>query len=238
MRLLLGLLAGLAVAESGPTLIPGDALGSDGSCRVQLVRQSSFAACRPGVSFGCHDGSRRQIWTRNCRGTFRCDGGSKFTCGFPPGAASYNCSCAHDYDRAPLVGYCGPTIPDEGDCEAGDGGSFKLNVASSATTAEQRALRCASCAQCHYYSYSKEACWWFAECDLDRLEQQPRSFHTVAIASRPKKPGAYRKRDRHTFIDWAQQIVQHRVVSPLVVQIGANDHGYTSPGVTTTPFPR
>ena len=59
----------------------------------------------------------------------------------------------------------------------------------------------------------------------------------MAIALRPKTPGAYRKRNRHTFIDWAQQIVQQRVVSPLVVQIGANDHGYTSRGRNNDPVP-
>ena len=50
--LLLGLLAGLAVAESGPTLIPGDALGSDSAMHASIDHDwktcSAFHGCRGG----------------------------------------------------------------------------------------------------------------------------------------------------------------------------------------------
>ena len=62
-------------------------------CPVRLVEQTSRARCIPGITFGCHDGERQQFWTRNCRGIFRCQNGHEVRCGYPAGAASYNCSC-------------------------------------------------------------------------------------------------------------------------------------------------
>lgn len=57
--------------------------------RCELARQDSVAPCVHGRSFGC---TARSMWTAACRGTFRC-GPSTVECGFPPGGASYNCSC-------------------------------------------------------------------------------------------------------------------------------------------------
>ena len=79
------------------------------ACRVALVHQDSRAACVEGRSFGCYGGdgqTRPTVWVRGCRGSFRCElpstgggGGGDATnpsvieCGFPPGAASYQCHC-------------------------------------------------------------------------------------------------------------------------------------------------
>ena len=61
----------------------------DGQCG--LVRQVSFAPCELGRSFGC-DPVSGSMWTRNCRGNFRC-GSNTVHCGYPPGFPAYNCSC-------------------------------------------------------------------------------------------------------------------------------------------------
>ena len=136
------------------------------SCSAKLVRQTSFAACRPGVSFGCLDNSA--IWVSGCRGIFNCGGANDddFRCGYPPGAASYNCSCDTDCAR--------------------------ISVAAD------------------------------AECEVDRLDT---------------RGPARRRRTRQGFVEWAQLVVQPSVATPLVVQIGANDHGYTSRGRNNDPVP-
>ena len=136
------------------------------SCSAKFVSQTSLAACRPGVSFGCLDNST--IWVSGCRGIFNCGGANDddFRCGYPPGAASYNCSCDTDCAR--------------------------ISVAAD------------------------------AECEVDRLDT---------------RGPARRRRTRQGFVEWAQLVVQPSVATPLVVQIGANDHGYTSRGRNNDPVP-
>ena len=134
------------------------------SCSAKLVLQTSFAACRPGVSFGCLDNSA--IWVSGCRGIFSCGGADDFRCGYPPGAASYNCSCDTECSRT--------------------------GVAAD------------------------------AECEVDRLDT---------------RGPARRRRTRQGFVEWAQLVAQPSVATPLVVQIGANDHGYTSRGRNNDPVP-
>ena len=60
-------------------------------CGVALLEQHSNKPCTAGVTFGCID--RHTFWS-SCRGQFRCGSTTKpRACGYPPGAASYNCSC-------------------------------------------------------------------------------------------------------------------------------------------------
>ncbi|EOD33976.1 hypothetical protein EMIHUDRAFT_455666 [Emiliania huxleyi CCMP1516] len=63
-------------------------------CRVALVAQHSKGRCLPGKTFGCGvDGY--SIWTRGCRGEFRCGSEApSFFCGYPPGEVSYKCRCS------------------------------------------------------------------------------------------------------------------------------------------------
>ena len=67
-------------------------MATGGDCQVDLVGQHSKQPCLRGVSFGC-TGSQ-SIWTRACRGEFRCGiNNPSFPCGYPPGRSSYDCSC-------------------------------------------------------------------------------------------------------------------------------------------------
>ena len=73
------------------------------TCEATLVAQHSKKPCRPGISFGCSEDSR-SIWTKNCRGEFRCGAESpSFFCGYPPGQDSYRCSCDGHYLRKPAL---------------------------------------------------------------------------------------------------------------------------------------
>lgn len=74
-------------------------------------------------------------------------------------------------------GFCGPRkAPDEGDCDTGDRGSWRLsrfrrfNVSSCLHRCERE------CARCRYVSISLlgHDCSWWASCDLDRLWTQGR----------------------------------------------------------------
>ena len=65
------------------------------ACNVTLVSQHSHAPCIAGKGYGCVDATN--VWVRNCRGFFQCDGGKLpsliFACGFPPGKPTYRCRC-------------------------------------------------------------------------------------------------------------------------------------------------
>jgi len=73
---------------------PGHDAPGVSRAQCKLVRQTSFAPCVLGRSFGC-DPANGSMWVANCRGKFRC--GSRLVhCGYPPGEQSaYNCSCTH-----------------------------------------------------------------------------------------------------------------------------------------------
>ena len=45
-------------------------MSTQATCGVQLVEQTSRAACRIGHNFGCLD--EGTMWVANCRGRFRC----------------------------------------------------------------------------------------------------------------------------------------------------------------------
>ena len=82
------------------TLAAGSGNGS-GRCSITLAEQSSYAPCILGRSFGCTNAAERSpsVWVRGCRGRFLlrgCSGKDETSiwCGYPPGASSYNCSCA------------------------------------------------------------------------------------------------------------------------------------------------
>ena len=57
---------------------------------VSLVEQHSSAPCTPEISFGCN--AKGNVWTKMCRGRFRCQNNESFLCGYPPGRTSYECS--------------------------------------------------------------------------------------------------------------------------------------------------
>ena len=46
--------------------------GHTDGCVVSLVEKRSRAPCTYGVSFGCYPGKPTLMWTRLCRGRFRC----------------------------------------------------------------------------------------------------------------------------------------------------------------------
>ena len=68
---------------------------------VSLVEQHSSAPCTPEISFGCND--KGNVWTKMCRGRFRCQNNESFLCGYPPGRTSYECSCATGNLDVPTV---------------------------------------------------------------------------------------------------------------------------------------
>ena len=70
---------------------------SDVDHRCALVRQTSFAPCQLGRSFGC-DPASGSMWVTSCRGEFRCSS-SVVRCGYPPGRLAYNCSCGEARGR-------------------------------------------------------------------------------------------------------------------------------------------
>ena len=71
------------------------------TCEATLVAQHSKKPCLAGISFGCSEDSR-SIWTKNCRGEFRCGAEApSFFCGYPPGQDSYRCSCDSHVDTRP-----------------------------------------------------------------------------------------------------------------------------------------
>ena len=74
-----------------------------GRCSISIAEQSSYAPCILGRSFGCTNAAAAErspsVWVRGCRGRFLlrgCSGKDEtgIWCGYPPGASSYNCSCA------------------------------------------------------------------------------------------------------------------------------------------------
>eukprot|EP00966_Prymnesium_polylepis_P099356 2301138-Prymnesium_polylepis.1 len=91
-------------------------------------------------------------------------------------------------------GTCGVTADDiEGDCEAGDRGSFTLNRSSALEWDLAHAAcsrRCALCSQCRYFSYSLRFadCSWFASCEFDRLNSRPRGLRTGTAAAQLTAP--------------------------------------------------
>ena len=81
-----------------PTRVEEAHMRRHGSCGVELIEQYSRSACQRDVSFGCV--GDQAVWTRACRGLFRCSGrlpganeSRAFACGFPPGRERYACSC-------------------------------------------------------------------------------------------------------------------------------------------------
>ncbi|EOD09884.1 hypothetical protein EMIHUDRAFT_248625 [Emiliania huxleyi CCMP1516] len=75
------------------------------ACNVTLVSQHSHAPCIAGKGYGCVDATN--VWVRNCRGFFQCDGGKLpsliFACGFPPGKPTYRCRCDGRQEEAARV---------------------------------------------------------------------------------------------------------------------------------------
>ena len=74
------------------------------------------------------------------------------------------------------------TPESEGDCEAGDKGSFAMGTRLPPTAAWCTAA-CLSCPRCRYVSLSvdEKDCSWFHECELSRLRMQPASFKTWRV---------------------------------------------------------
>ena len=82
-------------------------------CNVTLAEQSSKAPCILGRSFGCTNAeSSPSVWVRGCRGRFLLRGCSgkdetSVSCGWPPGASSYHCTCdgrsTASWPRAPQL---------------------------------------------------------------------------------------------------------------------------------------
>ena len=54
----------------------GVQLDDTDECAVSLVEQRSRSPCAYGVSYGCYPGEPTRIWTRGCRGKFRCPVGT------------------------------------------------------------------------------------------------------------------------------------------------------------------
>ena len=72
-------------------------------------------------------------------------------------------------------GFCGITLPGEGDCTGGSEGSWSLSAQASASAlaAAQACLaRCAACARCRFITTNHRTndCSWYLNCDLGRLK--------------------------------------------------------------------
>ena len=90
-------------------------------------------------------------------------------------------------------GFCGVTLPGEGDCAGGSEGSWVLSAKASvsALTAAQACLaRCAACARCRFITTNHRTndCSWYLNCDLSQLKDS---------WSNDFKPGASREHGRH-----------------------------------------
>ena len=72
-------------------------------------------------------------------------------------------------------GFCGITLPGEGDCTGGSEGSWALSAQASvsAHAAAQACLaRCAACARCRFITTNHRTndCSWYLNCELGRLK--------------------------------------------------------------------
>ena len=72
-------------------------------------------------------------------------------------------------------GFCGITLPGEGDCTGGSEGSWALSAQASvsAQAAAQACLaRCAACARCRFITTNHRTndCSWYLNCELGRLK--------------------------------------------------------------------
>ena len=80
------------------------------SCSVQLVQQTSFAACVRDSSFGCWPGTN-QMWVKGCRGKFQCGRlNLQIQCGrrrMHP-YETFNCTCPQTRPRASFVAWQSP----------------------------------------------------------------------------------------------------------------------------------
>ena len=84
-------------------------------------------------------------------------------------------------------GFCRTVPPGEGDCVAGERGSWALSHDEVATIGAARACagRCRACARCRAFSYSVKwmDCSWFHDCELTKLGREPRGFRTRLTSS-------------------------------------------------------
>ena len=92
-------------------------------------------------------------------------------------------------------GYCETTTVGEGDCIAGDKGSWPLSPAETrnhAAALRSCTHRCTGCPRCAFISVSRRFfdCSWFARCELGALKREPGSFKTYAmnISRSPAQP--------------------------------------------------
>ena len=101
--------------------------------------------------------------------------------------------------RHVLHGFCAPTVDgDNGDCDAGDFGSW-LAKPSGVTTIGDCAALCSGCPRCNYVSFSAAAndCSWYYNCNLDALRTDFGSTHeSLAVVREPEASRAAGVMDR------------------------------------------
>ena len=96
-------------------------------------------------------------------------------------------------------GFCGVTLPGEGDCAGGSEGSWVLSAKASvsALTAVQACLaRCAACARCRFITTNHRTndCSWYLNCDLGRLKDSwSKDFKSGVVREQLAPPGAPRR---------------------------------------------
>ena len=96
-------------------------------------------------------------------------------------------------------GFCGVTLPGEGDCAGGSEGSWVLSAKASvsALTAAQACLaRCAACARCRFITTNHRTndCSWYLNCDLGRLKDSwSNDFKSGVVREQLVPPGPPRR---------------------------------------------
>ena len=158
--------------------------------------------------------------------------------------------CRHNVEPtmqpSALHGFCGHTVDDVGDCDGGNSGSWHIRSATSWDQAEERCrAHCASCARCHYISYSlhHRDCSWHAVCDLARLQTTgvtPMDFRTAHAkeGSALRLARGLNRIQSMPTMKWASSLAAAPKASharPFMVQIGANDHSQDVDGGDVAP---
>ena len=89
-------------------------------------------------------------------------------------------------DAAAVDGYCSFTDENEGDCDAGDKGSFAIGGTRLPLLPAWCTAACLSCPRCRAVSFSADNkdCSWFNTCDLTRLHRNPGGFRTWRVRKR------------------------------------------------------
>ena len=96
-------------------------------------------------------------------------------------------------------GFCGVTLPGEGDCAGGSEGSWVLSARASVsalTSAQACLARCAACARCRFITTNHRTndCSWYLNCDLGRLKDSwSNDFKSGVVREQLAPPGAPRR---------------------------------------------